>query len=156
MSDPQPTPELIAYQKCNFHTLLPARCRYTAGHFWLAPLPDGVWRVGLTKFAIRMLGEMVDYNFQSPPGAPVKLGQIIGSIECFKAMSDLYCVAEGEFLGANDALRDQSKLLSSQPYDGGWLYEVKGVPDPESFDVNGYQKHLDTVIEQLRAQHGED
>ena len=152
MSADNSTPGLVSYQKCNFHTLLPAGYRYTAGHFWLSPQPGEVWRVGLTKFALRMLGEMVDYNFQAAPGSPVELGQIIGSIECFKAMSDLYCVARGEFLGGNDALRDQSKLLSAQPYDGGWLYEVRGTPDPGVLDVAGYQQHLDVVIEQLREQ----
>ena len=154
MSTESPAPDLIPYQKCNFHTLLPADYRYTSGHFWLSCQANGVWRVGLTKFALRMLGEMVDHNFQALPGARVELGQVIGSIECFKAMSDLYCVVQGEFVGVNEALRDQGKLLTTQPYAAGWLYEVRGDPDPRATDVAGYQQHLDQVIEQLRAQYG--
>jgi glycine cleavage system H protein len=152
MNTENPSPAWVPYQKCNFHTQLPAGYRYTSGHFWLSAQPEGVWRVGLTKFAIRMLGEMVDYNFQAAPGARVEWGQIIGSIECFKAMSDLYCVAQGEFLGGNDALRDQAKLLSTAPYAEGWLYEVRGAPDPAALDVQGYQEHLNRVIDQLREQ----
>lgn len=156
MNTDSPSLPRVPYQKCNFHTLLPANYCYTTGHFWLSQQPDQVWRVGLTKFAIRMLGEMVDYNFQAVPGGQVEIGQVIGSIECFKAMSDLYCVAEGQFLGANDALRDQGKLLSTQPYDGGWLYEVRGTPDVAALDVQGYQEHLDGVIEKLREKYKDE
>ncbi|MBZ4217888.1 glycine cleavage system protein H, partial [Klebsiella aerogenes] len=77
----------------------------------------GRWRVGFTKFALRMLGELVDVQFEKPPGAPVQTGEILGSIEGFKALSDLYCVGKGTFVGGNPALRDDLECLARRPYD---------------------------------------
>ena len=59
------------------------------------------WRVGFTKFATRMLGEIVEVQFEKQPGDAVASGEIIGSIEGFKAISDIYCVADGRFAGGN-------------------------------------------------------
>jgi glycine cleavage system H protein len=125
---------------------------YTTSHYWLARQDIGQWRVGLTKFAVRMLGEMVDLDFQVRPNAPARLGQIIGWIEGFKAISDLYCIVEGVFTGGNPALPEQSTLLSQDPYGAGWLYQVSGRPDPKAVDVYGYKLILDRTIDRLQTQ----
>ena len=59
------------------------------------------------------------------PGAPVKSGDIIGSIEGFKAISDLYCAADGRFLGGNPALRESAALVAEDPYGAGWLFRLE-------------------------------
>jgi glycine cleavage system H protein len=100
----------------------------------------------MTKFASRMLGDVVEFGFSVQSGAPVGVGQNIGWIEGFKAVSDIYCVATGEFLRANPALDSDITLLDLKPYGDGWLYEVRGVPDPESVDVAGYVTILDATI----------
>ena len=66
-------------------------------------MEPGRWRVGFTKFATRMLGEIVEVQWEKTDGAGVSSGEIIGSIEGFKAISDIYCVAE-----RGHALRRQS------------------------------------------------
>jgi len=83
-----------------------------------------LWRVGLTKFATRMLGEMVDHGFAVEINAPVASGQIIGWVEGFKAISDLFCIAEGRFAGSNARLKEEIALLGKDPYSAGWLYAV--------------------------------
>ncbi len=57
----------------------------------------GLWRVGFTKFATRMLGDFVEHAFEPKVGDPVTVGQTIGWVEGFKALTDLYCVADGTF-----------------------------------------------------------
>ncbi|HXG47093.1 MAG TPA: glycine cleavage system protein H, partial [Methylomirabilota bacterium] len=104
---------------------------------------------GLTKFATRMLGEMVDHGFETPAGAAVAPGQIIGWVEGFKAISDVYCVARGEFVGGNPALRERIALLSDDPYREGWLYEVTGEPDGRCLDVQAYRDLLDKTIDRI-------
>ena len=108
--------------------------------------------MGLTKFATRMLGEMVDHGFEAQPGGVVTQGQIVGWVEGFKAISDLYCVVEGEFLGGNPALKENISLLSEKPYDTGWLYEAKGQPDARCLEVHAYRDLLDMAIERILAQ----
>src|SRR6185503_3031032 len=102
----------LHYKRSHFATQLPVNYLYTSSHAWIAEHEPGVWRVGLTKFATRMLGEMVDHGFEIEERAPVAPGQIVGWVEGFKAISDLFCVAAGQFRGGNTALRENVKLIS--------------------------------------------
>jgi glycine cleavage system H protein len=146
--------ETVAYKRSRFSTRLPVQYRYTASHYWLHESEPGLWRVGLTKFATRMLGEMVEFDFKVQPGARIDVGQVIGWTEGFKAMSDVYSVASGEFVGVNPALAAAITLIDHEPYGEGWLYEVSGQPDPANTDVNGYVAVLDTTIDtMLRSRH---
>ncbi len=148
--------ELIAYKRARFATRLPVARRYTLSHFWLREEEAGVWLAGFTKFATRMLGEIVEYEFSVKAGEPVAIGQSIGWVEGFKAVSDIYSVVAGEFLGTNPALNKDITLVDSDPYNNGWLYRVRGVPDPSSFDVQGYIAALDgTIDKMLHSRHAE-
>ncbi len=140
----------LSYQRGRFTTRLPLNYLYSPRHAWIAPQSNGVWRVGFTPFAARMLGELVDHGFQVTTEAPVQADQIIGWIEGFKAISDLYCEVAGYFMEGNPALQEQLLLISQAPYDAGWLYEVRGQPQPKSVDVYGYQKILDQTIDRLQ------
>ena len=142
----------LHYKRSNFATQLPVDFLYTPSHAWLARVERDRWRVGLTKFASRMLGEMVDHGFEIEPEEAVACGQIIGWVEGFKAISDLFCVADGRFLSSNSALKERIALISKSPYDHGWLYEIEGQPDARCMDVQVYRDLLDKTIERLLAQ----
>lgn len=147
----------ILYKRATFVTQLPVGHLYAPSHCWLGPAGVGRWRVGFTKFALRMLGELVDVQFEKPPGAPVQAGEILGSIEGFKALSDLYCVGQGTFVGGNPALRDDLECLARRPYDEGWLYEFAGTPDERCLTVEAYGSLLDVTIDRiLEKQKGDD
>lgn len=140
-------PATLFYKRSHFVTHLPVDFFYTRSHFWLARQDDGSWRIGLTRFATRMLGEMVDHAFETPVNSPVKIGDIIGWVEGFKALSDVYCTAAGTFLGGNPELRERIALIDKEPYAAGWLYAVRGDPDPNRLDVHQYREHLDRAID---------
>lgn len=139
----------LAYKRSRFSTRLPVDFVYAPSHAWAARRGDGRWRVGLTKFATRMLGDMVDHGFELPPDTRVAVGQIVGWVEGFKAISDLYSIGQGAFLGGNPALREQVTLLSKDPYRAGWLYEVEGDMDPQCMDVHAYAALLDKTIDRI-------
>src|SRR6185369_5396527 len=103
-----------------------------------------------TKFALRMLGELVDVQFDKKPGDPVAPGDVIGSIEGFKALSDIYCVASGTFAGGNPALREGLDRIARAPYTEGWLYEISGHPEAP-LNVLEYQGLLDVTIDRILA-----
>ena len=140
----------LSYARCKFSTTLPKGYRYTAGHFWLNPTADGVWRVGFTKFAVRMLGDFVELHLRVHPGATIAVADDLGTFEGLKAVTTLFGVAAGEFVRANPALDDNADLLRDDPYRQGWLYEVRGAPDPDSVEVAGYIDILDMVIDQIQ------
>ena len=142
----------LHYRRSHFVTQLPVDYRYSPSHAWVAQQEGNTWRVGLTRFATRMLGDMVDHGFETAPGTPVQIGQIVGWVEGFKAISDLFCVVEGEFVGTNSLLKEKIALINKDCYASGWLYEVNGVPDAKCMDVNDYRDLLDKTIDRLLAQ----
>ncbi|HYR59235.1 MAG TPA: glycine cleavage system protein H [Chthoniobacteraceae bacterium] len=137
------------YKRSNFVTHLPTDCRYSPSHFWLREIERGRWRIGFTKFATRMLGEIVEVQWEKTEGAAVASGEIIGSIEGFKAISDLYCAAAGAFAGGNPALREKIEAVGEDPYGAGWLYAVEGIPDEKCVDLAGYRALLDATIDRI-------
>jgi glycine cleavage system H protein len=148
----------LLYKRARFVTRLPADCLYSPSHFWIAEHEAGVWRVGFTRFATRMLGEIVEHEFQVAVGAPVESGQIIGWIEGFKAISDIYSVAGGKFAGGNPVLTEKIELLGREPYGAGWLYAIEGKPDSRCTDVHGYVGLLDATIDKMleKQEYSED
>lgn len=149
----------VYYKRSRFSTRLPAARRYTLSHYWLAAPRPGLWRIGFTKFATRMLGDLVEYSFAVQAQDQVEIGQEIGWIEGFKAVTDIYCVVGGEFVRSNPELEQDITVAESDPYGAGWLYEVQGTERPESVDVNGYVAILDATIDKMlksRHERGED
>jgi glycine cleavage system H protein len=143
------SPKTLFYKRSRFVTHLPVDHLYSPAHGWIARREDDLWRVGLTKFATRMLGEMVDHGFEVQSGAPVQPGQVVGWVEGFKAISDLFCIATGEFAGPNVALKERIALIDRDPYAAGWLYEVKGQPDAKCMSVHAYVRLLDKTIDKI-------
>ncbi len=142
-------PAEIPYNRSRFSTRLLEDRLYTAGHSWLEREDEEVWRVGFTKFAVRMLGEIGERGFETEPGATVETGQVIGWLEGFKAVTDMYSPLGGRFEGFNPAVDEQAALLSNDPYRRGWLFRVRGQPGDDCLDVHGYIALLDTTIDKM-------
>jgi glycine cleavage system H protein len=143
--------EEIYYRKLGVRTRLLGDRLYTASHFWVQEQAAGVWRVGLTKFASRMLGDVIEIDFDVAAGAAVAIGDSIGSFEGFKARTDLFSVAGGTFLGGNPVLIDRIGRVDDDRYGTGWLYEVDGAPEPRAMDLHAYAELLDETIDRMRS-----
>lgn len=139
----------IRYRRSRFSTRLPADRMYTRSHFWIAEEASGFWRIGFTQFAIRMLGDFVELEFDVKLGDPISVGQIVGQVEGFKAITDLFGVVDGEFAGMNPALELDVVLADTDPYYQGWLYRARGVPESDAVDVHGYIALLDETIDKM-------
>ncbi len=141
----------IPYRRSRFSTQLPTDRRYTPSHYWLLEVEPGVWRVGFTRFATRMLGDLVEHGFEVKPGEPLELGQTIGWVEAFKAITDLYGVGTGTFQRANALLEQDPATFDQDPYGAAWLYEFRGAPDPSAVDAQGYTALLDLAIDKIQG-----
>ena len=173
--------ETVRFRHAHFSARFPVGYRYSPSHFWLLPVdetdvaslgspasesesssagrlataspePARLWRVGMTKFATRMLGELVDFTFTPPEGGPVSPGDMIGWVEGFKAASDVFCVMSGTFAGSNPALKADACIVRSDPYLEGWLYSVRGQPEPGHLDAQGYLELLNATITRMAEQ----
>lgn len=141
----------IPYRRSRFSTQLPTDRIYTPSHFWLRQLGDNHYQVGYTRFAVRMLGDLVEYGFEVKPHEKLELGQIVGWIEAFKATTDIYCVGEGSFGEANPQLETKPDTFDKDPYGAGWLYTFHGTPDPAAVDAEAYTKMLDKAIDKIQG-----
>ena len=142
----------IRFKHARFSARFPEGFRYSRSHYWMAPVEGeaGLWHVGFTKFATRMLGELVEANFPLTEGDAVEPGQSIGGVEGFKAASEVLCVMRGAFVGMNPALAADACLVKSDPYEVGWLYAVRGEPEEDSLDVHGYVALLQATIQKMQ------
>lgn len=144
--------ELIRFKHSRFSTRLPADYLYSPSHYWMAkdPSQDDLWRIGFTKFATRMLGELVEAEFEVKIGENIESGQQLGWVEGFKAASDVFCTMNGTFQGGNPILDEDACIVRSSPYENGWLYSAEGKPEAEAMDVQGYMALLDHTITKMQ------
>lgn len=144
--------ETLDYRRDGFATRLPREFRYTLSHAWLAPCPGrpGRWRVGLTRFALLLLGELVELRIEATSGQAFAPGQVLGSIEGFKSVSDLAAPARGVFVHTNPALADGLEPIARDVH-GTWLYELDQVDGPAEgcLDAIDYARVLDVTISRM-------
>jgi glycine cleavage system H protein len=144
----------LPFQRAKFKTKLPRGRRYTAGHMWLRQMEGDLWHVGLTRFAIRMLGEPVEVDFETSEGEWVETGHVVGWMEGFKAVTDLYTPMTGHFAGANVALATDIRAVYTSPYERGWLFGLRGEPGEECVDAEGYAGFLEGHIDKMLGEEG--
>jgi glycine cleavage system H protein len=104
----------------------PKNLRYAATHEW-SVLKDGLVILGITKFAVEQLTDVV-YIDLPDVGDHTFAGESFGEIESVKAVSDLYAPVNGEIVEINKKLLDDPKLIADDPYGKGWMIKIK----PES------------------------
>lgn len=101
-----------------------AEMKFAKTHEWIRPEEGGLVTVGISKYAVEALTDLV--FMQLPPvGRTVKAGESIGEIESVKAVSDLYAPVSGEIVEVNAALPGQLDTLGSDPYGAGWIVKIR-------------------------------
>ncbi|MBQ2540640.1 MAG: glycine cleavage system protein GcvH [Paludibacteraceae bacterium] len=109
----------------------PSDIRYTKEHEWIRVEGDKAF-VGITDYAQSELGEIVFVDVDSI-GDEIAQGEVFGSIEAVKTVSDLNMPVSGEVLVLNEALNDQPELVNNDPYGEGWIIKIS-VKDPAELD----------------------
>jgi len=101
---------------------LPDDRRYSREHEWIRPA-DGEALIGLTRFAVDELGDIV-YVELPALGAALTQFASFGVVESVKAVSDLYAPAGGTVVAVNEELRTRPELLNSDPHGDGWVCRI--------------------------------
>ncbi len=119
----------------------PENIKYTSEHEWIRVEGDVAY-IGITDYAQDQLGDIVFVDIQTV-GETLKAGDVFGTIEVVKTISDIFMPVGGEVLEQNEALEDQPELVNKDPYGEGWL--IKITPDPAAdyealLDAEGYKK----------------
>lgn len=110
----------------------PENIRYTSEHEWIRVEGDVAY-VGITDYAQSELGEIVFIDVPTL-GETLGQGEVFGSVEAVKTVSDLNMPVSGEVLEINEALDAQPELVNNDPYGEGWMIKIS-VPNPAELDT---------------------
>jgi glycine cleavage system H protein len=100
----------------------PADLKYTKDHEWIR-LEGGTGAIGITDFAQQQLGDVV-YVELPAEGTMLTAGQVFGTIESVKAVSELFAPVTGEVVEVNSGLKDKPENVNGKPHDT-WMVKVK-------------------------------
>lgn len=100
----------------------PENLKYTKDHEWVR-LEGNVAYVGITDFAQSELGDIVFVDISSQ-GKSFSHGEIFGTVEAVKTVSDLYMPLSGEVAEVNAKLDSNPDLINSDPYGNGWMIKI--------------------------------
>jgi glycine cleavage system H protein len=116
---------------------------YTKDHEW-ARVEGTTATVGVTRFAVDQLGDVTQVDLPKE-GEAIKQGDIFGSVESVKAVSDLFAPLSGKVVKVNSPLAESPEYVNEEPYDEGWMLQIE-ISKPEEvkalMDADAYQEFL--------------
>jgi len=119
----------------------PDQLRYTKDHEWIRLEGDQAV-IGITDFAQHELGDIVYVEIETV-GQQLKSGDVFGTVEAVKTVSDLFLPVNGTITEVNPKLNVNPELVNNDPYGDGWMVKMKlGNKDDISslMDAAAYQK----------------
>lgn len=122
---------------------IPSNLYYTKEHEWIR-VEGNVAFVGITDYAQSELGEIVFVDINTE-GETLAQGDVFGSVEAVKTVSDLNMPVSGEVLEINEEINDQPELVNNDPYGEGWMIKISVTNTDDLnnlLDAAGYQAFI--------------
>jgi len=123
--------------------MYPEDRRYTKEHEWIR-LEGDRGTVGITQYAQEQLGDVVFLELPEV-GRKIAPGEVFGTVESVKAVSELYSPVAGEVVEVNSALVQKPEVVNSDPHGAAWMMKVK-LADPAAIgglmDARAYQAYV--------------
>ncbi|MDE6499526.1 MAG: glycine cleavage system protein GcvH, partial [Rikenella sp.] len=110
---------------------IPSNLKYSKDHEWIRLEGEEAY-VGITDFAQDQLGDIVFVDITTE-GETLAQGDVFGTIEAVKTVSDAFIPVAGEVLEINGALEDAPETVNKDPYGEGWMIKIR-VTDPAQVD----------------------
>jgi glycine cleavage system H protein len=101
---------------------IPSDLKYTKDHEWIK-IEGNIATVGVTDFAQGELGDIVYVDVDTLDDT-VEEGDVFGSVEAVKTVSDLFMPLTGEVSELNEELEDKPELVNTDPYGKGWMIKI--------------------------------
>lgn len=101
----------------------PEELKYTKDHEWVR-FENGIATIGITEFAQKELGDIVYVEVETV-GENIASGEVFGTVEAVKTVSDLFMPLTGEIIEFNEELESSPELVNESPYTTGWMIKVK-------------------------------
>ena len=101
----------------------PQELKYTKDHEWVK-IDGDIATIGVTDFAQKELGDIVYVEVETI-GETIEAGEVFGTVEAVKTVSDLFMPVTGEVLEFNTELESAPEMVNESPYENGWMVKVK-------------------------------
>ncbi len=102
---------------------LPDNLHYAEDHEWAQKDGENI-RVGIDDYAQDQLGDIVFVELPQT-GDKLAKGDVFGTVESVKAVSELFMPIGGEVIAINKNLEESPELVNTSPYADGWMIDVK-------------------------------
>ena len=122
---------------------IPAELKYTKDHEWVKIEGDTAI-VGITDFAQSELGDIVFVDVESVD-EELNVGDVFGSVEAVKTVSDLYLPISGKVIEFNEDLESEPELVNSDPYGKGWIIKLKIVNDADQSELLSAEQYQEVI-----------
>lgn len=122
--------------------MYPADLKYTKDHEWIRVEGDTA-DVGITDYAQQQLGDVVFVELPQV-GRVLAQGEVFGTIESVKAVSELFSPVAGEVVAVNDALTSAPEQVNSEPH-AAWIIKVRPSQPGDLdalLDAAAYEQHV--------------
>lgn len=121
----------------------PSDLKYTKDHEWVKVDGDTA-TVGITEFAQGELGDIVYVEIETQ-GETINEGEVFGTVEAVKTVSDLFMPVTGEVLEVNEDLDSKPETVNEDPYGAGWMIKIS-ISDASQLDsllsADDYKAHI--------------
>ena len=110
---------------------IPEGLKYTKDHEWIKVEGEEAI-IGVTDFAQKELGDIVYVEIETE-GEDLEQGEVFGTVEAVKTVSDLFMPVTGKVIAINEELEDTPETVNSDPYGNGWMIKV-AISDMDSLN----------------------
>ncbi|MGM5631015.1 glycine cleavage system protein GcvH [Apibacter raozihei] len=121
---------------------IPSELLYSPEHEWVR-IEGNIAYVGITDFAQKELGDIVFLDVETLDET-LNSGEVFGSVEAVKTVSDLYMPVSGKILELNQELESTPDLVNSDPYGKGWIIKVE-LTDSSTTHLLNAEKYKELV-----------
>ncbi len=102
---------------------IPQELKYTKDHEWIK-VEGNEAVIGITDFAQKELGDIVYVEIETE-GEELNQGDVFGTVEAVKTVSDLFMPVSGTVSAINEDLEGEPEIVNSDPYGKGWMIKVE-------------------------------
>lgn len=102
----------------------PKNLKYTSDHEWV-DVNGATATVGITDFAQGELGDIIYLDITAAVGDEVRAGDVLGTIEAVKTVSEIYSPISGRLTEINTGINDVPSIVNQEPYERGWIIKIE-------------------------------
>ena len=122
---------------------IPAELKYTKDHEWVK-IVNNTATIDITDYAQGELGDIVFVDVDTVDD-DLNGGDVFGSVEAVKTVSDLFLPMSGKIIEFNSELENEPELLNSDPYGRGWIVKIEVTEDADQSELMSATEYEDVI-----------